>query len=111
MWDHLRFFSSPAAYRLAATMHGAWSSFIRGEVPNAPGLPAWPAYSVGEQATMIFDETTRVEKGPQAAELQLWQGLMMPPPAPPAVHVSRASKRRHGSAKRRGAAPGQPARQ
>ena len=80
VWDRLKFFETPGAHRLAASMHGAWSSFIRGEAPQGPGVPAWPEYSVREQATMIFDDNIRVEKGPQAAELQLWDGVLTPPP-------------------------------
>jgi para-nitrobenzyl esterase len=61
---------------LGKQMHTAWAAFIRGETPAAPGLPAWPQYDEQSRSTMIFgakaSTESRVEQGPQAAELALW---------------------------------------
>ena len=61
---------------LGKQMHGAWSAFIRGETPAAPGLPEWPLYNEQTRSTMIFgakdSADSRVEQAPQAAELMLW---------------------------------------
>ena len=93
VWDRVSFFAGLSAYRLSSLIHGAWSSFIRGEAPRAPGMPTWPCYTLGQQETMIFDETTRVENAPQGAELELWHDVLIPPP-PPAAHAKKASPSR-----------------
>jgi para-nitrobenzyl esterase len=61
---------------LARQVHLAWVAFIRGETPTAPGLPAWPRYSVATRPTMIFDTASRVEQQPREGELRLWDGLL-----------------------------------
>ena len=63
-------------WRSAKQVHLAWVAFIRGETPAAPGLPAWPEYSVANRPTMILDTTSRVEKKPNEAELRLWDGVL-----------------------------------
>jgi para-nitrobenzyl esterase len=54
----------------------AWIAFLRGEAPNAKGLPEWPKYELESRATMILDVKSRVEEKPQAAELALWEGVL-----------------------------------
>jgi carboxylesterase type B len=36
--------------------------------PNHPGMPHWPVYSTAAMPTMIFDNRSRVENGPDAKE-------------------------------------------
>lgn len=43
------------AYLLADKMSEAWIQFARNGKPNHKGLPNWPAYTVKNGATMIFD--------------------------------------------------------
>lgn len=76
VWEKLPATAAATARTLAGQIHKAWVSFIKGETPSAPGLPAWPAYSPTVQQTMILDATSRVENGPQADELALWNGLL-----------------------------------
>jgi para-nitrobenzyl esterase len=57
-------------------MHQAWVAFLRGEVPSADGVPAWPAYNPDTRITMVFDTQNRVEQRPQEAELRLWDGVL-----------------------------------
>jgi para-nitrobenzyl esterase len=82
VWDRPRTQIANAAAEagLGKQMHAAWSAFIRGEMPAASGLPVWPLYDLRDRATMIFgvDGSTdsRVEHGPQAMELRLWDGLL-----------------------------------
>lgn len=45
---------SPADARLAAEMHARWVAFARTGVPDAPGAPAWPAYSRATDRWMVF---------------------------------------------------------
>lgn len=77
VWDHLPETSSAADTALAKTVHAAWCAFIRGETPQGPGLPKWPAYSTQARPTMILDASSRLENAPQQAEFTAWDGLLM----------------------------------
>lgn len=46
--------------RLQDAMSGAWTAFARTGNPSHDAIPAWPALSAKETATMIFDETITV---------------------------------------------------
>jgi len=78
VWDrpHADVANAGAEAALALRMHDAWAAFIRGEVPSASGLPAWPAYRTDTRLTMILDNKSRVEERPQEAELRLWDGKL-----------------------------------
>jgi para-nitrobenzyl esterase len=67
---------SPSQQALATTMHTAWVAFIKGGTPAAPGLPAWPPYSLEKRSTMLLDQVSRVEPDPGGAERRLWDGLL-----------------------------------
>ena len=45
----------PDAYELADRVSGAWIQFARNGNPNHIGLPLWPAYTLKDGTTMIFD--------------------------------------------------------
>jgi para-nitrobenzyl esterase len=51
---------------LAAAMHGAWTAFIK------TGDPGWPAFTVPQRRTMIFDAESRVEDDPLRLEREVW---------------------------------------
>jgi para-nitrobenzyl esterase len=78
VWDkpHKGVANASAEAALAAQVHAAWASFLRGETPAAPGLPAWPAYHPGDRPTLVLDTQSRVEMRPQDAELHLWDGVL-----------------------------------
>ena len=61
---------------LAQQVHFAWTAFLRGAVPAAPGLPAWPAYASGVRQTMVLDRVSRVVQQPGEVELRLWDGVL-----------------------------------
>ncbi|MBW4026957.1 MAG: carboxylesterase/lipase family protein [Acidobacteria bacterium] len=61
---------------LSRQMHQAWAAFIRGESPSAPGLPAWPQYTLAERSTMILNTVSQVQQQPQQAELRLWDEVL-----------------------------------
>ncbi|HEX4713524.1 MAG TPA: carboxylesterase/lipase family protein [Ktedonobacteraceae bacterium] len=61
---------------LARQMHASWIAFARTGHPNIPDLPSWPAYDLEQRATMIFHNTCQVIDDPQAAERQIWDGLI-----------------------------------
>ena len=77
VWEHFGEGGPTAGeQQLADRMHAAWVAFIQGEPPEAPGLPAWPAYNPKTRPTMMLDEESHVEGAPQAAEFALWNGLL-----------------------------------
>jgi para-nitrobenzyl esterase len=78
VWDRPNANAGNAAdeARLAAEMHAAWVGFLKGEVPAAKGLPAWPEFTARARATMIVDTECRVEDRPAAAELALWEKML-----------------------------------
>lgn len=67
----------PTYGALAENMSEAWLSFARDGVPSYQGLPAWPAYTSEERATMIFDATCRVVNDPGAEIRQAWSGMFI----------------------------------
>jgi para-nitrobenzyl esterase len=52
------------AHQLAGLVRGAWTSFVRNGSPTADGLPGWPATTAEQPATMIFDDTCRLDHAP-----------------------------------------------
>lgn len=63
--------------QLAARMHHAWTSFIAGGAPAAPGLPDWPAYDTRRRPTMILDRTSRVVDDPWPDDRRRWTRLFL----------------------------------
>jgi para-nitrobenzyl esterase len=57
--------SGPSLQALADKMSAAWVAFARTGNPNVPSLPHWPAYTLKERATMIFNDQCTVVNDPQ----------------------------------------------
>lgn len=77
VWQHFgQEVPSDAARQLAASMHGAWASFLKGAAPAGPGLPSWRPYTNQAQSTMILQASSHLEAHPEQAEMALWQGLL-----------------------------------
>jgi para-nitrobenzyl esterase len=55
---------APSAAALAQKTSNAWLSFARTGNPSHPGLPAWPAYTAQQRATMVFNDTCKVLNDP-----------------------------------------------
>ena len=53
-----------AARTLAAAMSDAWIAFARDGDPNHGTIPKWPAYSLDDRSTMIFDTECSVQSDP-----------------------------------------------
>jgi para-nitrobenzyl esterase len=64
---------SSARVRAAKHMSGAWAAFAKTGKPGHEGMPAWPAYTASERATMILDAECHVERDPNREERLLWQ--------------------------------------
>lgn len=64
---------------LAAQMSDAWIAFARNGAPDHPGIPHWPAYSLQNRATMIFDrDAVCVQNDPSGEERAAWQDAGVP---------------------------------
>jgi para-nitrobenzyl esterase len=61
---------------LAQGMHDAWIAFARSGDPNSAELPSWPTYDLDRRSTMIFDDVCQVINDPQAAQREVWRGLL-----------------------------------
>jgi para-nitrobenzyl esterase len=55
-------------YALAHKMSAAWAAFARTGNPNHPDLPNWPAFTLKDRATMIFNNECRVVNDPNREE-------------------------------------------
>ena len=52
------------AMALADKLSDTWIAFARTGNPNTPKLPHWPAYTAKNRATMVIDNTSKVENDP-----------------------------------------------
>jgi para-nitrobenzyl esterase len=60
------------ARRVSATMQRALLAFARTGDPNYADMPRWEPYTLPRRATMVFDESTRLEDDPRGAERRLF---------------------------------------
>jgi len=63
---------APSARELAARISATWIAFARNGKPDNPAIPAWPAYTNADRATMILDATCRVAHDPDREARLLW---------------------------------------
>lgn len=76
VWDNLSSEATEEDRQFARIVHQAWLSFIKGQPPQAQGLPTWSPYSTRTRSTMILDRVSRMENNPRAEEFAAWNGLM-----------------------------------
>jgi len=55
--------------KLADTMGAYWTNFAKTGDPNAPGLPAWPAFTTGGERALLIDGAMRAGPLPDAGDL------------------------------------------
>lgn len=55
-------------YALQEKMSGAWAAFARTGNPNHKGLAKWPAFTLDQRATMIFNNECKVVDDPHKEE-------------------------------------------
>ena len=51
----MRLVLNPEAQPLSMQLAGAWAAFARTGSPNGTNLPQWPAYTLENRATMVYD--------------------------------------------------------
>ncbi len=78
VWNHLdpAEQADPAAAPLSSQIHTAWTAFLHGQPPAAPGLPPWNEYNSTARPTMILSRQSHLETHPLDAELRLWDGVL-----------------------------------
>ena len=68
--------SGPQAETLAGRVMDAWIAFARSGDPNHAGLPDWLPYEPGTRPTLILGPECRLERDPDAAEREFWEGRL-----------------------------------
>lgn len=71
--------TGPEAQAVADQMSAAWLAFARTGNPNNPKTLQWPAYTLTDRATMVFDTTSKVVNDFRADQRVLLAGLKPPP--------------------------------
>ena len=56
-------------------MGEAWASFARSSKPGHRGLPAWPAYTNENRATMVFNDPCQIADDPDGEVRPLWGNI------------------------------------
>ncbi len=65
----------PVAHELARRMSATWATFARTGKPDNAAIPHWPAYSLADRATMIFDRDCRVINDYGGEARRLWKEI------------------------------------
>src|SRR5215510_9555844 len=65
----------PVAHELARRMSATWATFARTGKPDNAAIPHWPAYSLADRATMIFDRDCRVVNDNGGEARRLWKEI------------------------------------
>jgi para-nitrobenzyl esterase len=65
----------PGAQDLSDVMSSCWTAFARSGDPSNPTAGSWPAYSLDQRETMVFDSVSQVVRDPLGAERTLWHGV------------------------------------
>ena len=63
---------------VADQMSAAWLAFARSGNPNNPRTVAWPAYSLADRATLVFDVKSRIVNDFRGDERTLLENLKQP---------------------------------
>jgi para-nitrobenzyl esterase len=66
---------TPEARALGAAMSGTWAAFARTGVPEHPGVPFWPPYTLERRSTLVFNAASHLAHDPGAETRALWQRI------------------------------------
>lgn len=64
--------TTSASRRMATTLSEVWIAFAKTGSPQTDHVPTWPAYTLTERGTMIFDDPPRIANDPRGAERRLF---------------------------------------
>lgn len=70
--DQISQTSTPGDRRLAYTIAGYWSNFVKSGDPNRPGLPTWPAYRGDDTGVMLLRDPPSVVNVPNMHRLRVF---------------------------------------
>lgn len=62
----------PEVRRMSRTIQDRFVAFASSGNPAVAAQPAWPAYELGQRATMVFDLTSRLEHDPRGWQRRLF---------------------------------------
>ncbi len=75
----MRLVRYPESEQLSRQISGAWAAFARSGNPSHKELPVWPAYTIPQRATMIFDAAqSRVVNDPDGDERLFLRERLLP---------------------------------
>ena len=66
---------------MADRLASVWVAFAKTGNPNNDTIPNWPAYDANTRATMVFDNTMRVENDYRGAQIKMLAGASVSTPA------------------------------
>jgi para-nitrobenzyl esterase len=70
--------AAPGARELAGRISATWTAFARNGSPDNPAIPSWPAYTIDDRATIVFDNDCRVIRDPDREARHLWRRVVTP---------------------------------
>jgi para-nitrobenzyl esterase len=65
----------PVARELSRRMCATWATFARTGTPDNAAIPRWPAYTLAERSTLIFDRECSVVKDYGREARLLWKDI------------------------------------
>jgi para-nitrobenzyl esterase len=65
----------PVAYELSRRMSATWATFARTGKPDNAAIPRWPAYTLAERSTMIFNRDCSVARDYGGEARALWKDI------------------------------------
>jgi para-nitrobenzyl esterase len=65
----------PVAHDLSRRMSATWAAFARSGKPDNPAIPHWPAYTLAERSTMIFNRECSVASDYGGEARLLWKQI------------------------------------
>jgi para-nitrobenzyl esterase len=65
----------PVAHELSRRMSVTWAAFARSGKPDNPAIPQWPAYTLAERSTMIFNRDCSVARDYGGEARLLWKKI------------------------------------
>lgn len=60
-------------YGVGKAMSGLWANFARSGQPGAPGVPAWPPFTLTDRACLVIDTQCHVERDRDRSERLFWE--------------------------------------
>jgi para-nitrobenzyl esterase len=66
----------PVAHELSRRMSATWAAFARTGKPDNAAIPHWPAYTLAERSTLIFDHPCKMVRDYGGEARLLWKNVL-----------------------------------